>query len=68
MTSREQFENWLAETYEWGNDALESSFFYGDDQTGYYVGVDYIYDGKRCSEPLFWAWRGWQARCSGELE
>ncbi|MCQ4169729.1 hypothetical protein [Hafnia paralvei] len=61
MTSREQFEAWLSNTYEWANDTLDMAFFYGDDETGYYTGGDFIYDGRSCSDALFWAWRGWQA-------
>lgn len=61
MTSREQFEAWLSATYGWGEDALASAFYQGDDVTGYYIGGDYIYDGFSCNDPLFWAWRGWQA-------
>jgi len=61
MTSREQFEAWLCATYGWGEDALASAFYQGDDATGYYIGGDYIYDGFSCNDPLFWAWRGWQA-------
>ena len=61
MTSREKFEAFLVSEYEWGNDALNAANFHGDDATGYYMGGDFIYDGKSCSEGLFWAWRGWQA-------
>lgn len=66
MSERDQFEVWLCDTYEWANDALNMAFFQGDDETGYYVGGDFIYDGASCSEPLFWAWRGWQAKASRE--
>lgn len=61
MTSREQFEAWLSKMYEWADDTLDMAFFYGDDETGYYTGGDFIYDGRSCSDALFWAWRGWQA-------
>lgn len=61
MTSREKFEAFLVSEYEWGNDALNAANFHGDDETGYYTGGDFIYDGQSCSECLFWAWRGWQA-------
>ncbi|MCW6607253.1 hypothetical protein [Yersinia ruckeri] len=62
MTSREQFEAWLIREYSWAIDALDMAFFHGDDETGYYMGGDFIYDGSSCAEALFWAWRGWQAR------
>lgn len=61
MTSREQFEAWLCDTYGWGEGALDSAFYQGDYVTGYYIGGDYIYDGFSCNDPLFWVWRGWQA-------
>lgn len=60
-TNREQFEAWLVSEYYWANDTLNCANFIGDDETGYYIGGDYIYDGGGCGEPLFWAWRGWQA-------
>lgn len=60
MSSREQFEAWLSSEYQWANDTLNESHFHGDDETGYYTGGDFIYDGKSCSDALFWAWRGWQ--------
>lgn len=61
MTSREQFEAWLIREYPWAIDALNMAFFQGDEETGYYTGGDFTYDGSSCSEALFWAWRGWQA-------
>lgn len=61
MTSREQFEAWLICEYPWAIDALNMAFYQGDEETGYYTGGDFIYDGSSCSEALFWAWRGWQA-------
>ncbi|WP_197739251.1 bZIP transcription factor [Enterobacter kobei] len=61
MSNREQFEAWLVSEYEWANDTLNCANFIGDDETGHYIGGDYIYDGGSCGEPLFWAWRGWQA-------
>lgn len=71
MSSREQFEAWLSGEYQWANDALNEAHFHGDDATGYYTGGDFIYDGRSCSDALFWAWRGWQeshqqgeAKCS----
>ncbi|WP_436879532.1 hypothetical protein [Escherichia coli] len=60
MSSREQFETWLSSEYQWANDALNEAHFHGDDATGYYTGGDFIYDGRSCSDALFWAWRGWQ--------
>lgn len=60
MSSREQFEAWLSSEYQWANDALNEAHFHGDDATGYYTGGDFIYDGRSCSDALFWAWRGWQ--------
>lgn len=52
-SSREQFEEWVISEYEWGEEELDSSFFNGDDLTGYYFGAD--------NDALFFAWRGWQA-------
>ncbi|WP_286933893.1 hypothetical protein [Leclercia sp. UBA5958] len=60
MSSREQFEAWLSSEYQWANDALNEAHFHGDDATCYYTGGDFIYDGRSCSDALFWAWRGWQ--------
>lgn len=61
MTSREQFEEEMSNKYEWFIDAIACADFCGDDDDGYYVGGDYLYYGKSCSEALFWLWRGWQA-------
>lgn len=61
MTSREQFEEEMSDKYEWFSDAIACADFCGDDDDGYYVGGDYLYYGKSCSEALFWLWRGWQA-------
>lgn len=61
MTSREQFEEEMSKKYEWFSDAIACANFCGDDDDGYYVGGDYLYYGKSCSEALFWLWRGWQA-------
>lgn len=68
MTSREQFEAWLCDTYAWGADALDASFFRGDDNTGYYIGGDFVYDGRSCSDALYWAWRGWQAAIAAGIK
>lgn len=62
MTSRELFEEWLVSEYNWAEDTLDLATFYGDDKCGYYVGGNYIYEGYSCADPLFWAWRGWQAK------
>lgn len=62
MTEREKFEEWLCREYEWAADAIDSSFYQGDDQTGHYYGCSYTYDGFSCADPLFWAWKGWQAK------
>lgn len=59
--SREQFEKEMSIQYSWFGEALHKADFHGDDATGYYTGGDYIYHGNSCSEPLFWAWRGYQA-------
>ena len=61
MTSRERFEEEMSDKYEWFSDAIACADFCGDDDDGYYVGGDYLYYGKSCSEALFWLWRGWQA-------
>lgn len=61
---REKFEKALYEQYEWAEEAINSSFFQGDDKTGHYYGCDYMYDGHSCAEPLYWAWKGWQARAA----
>lgn len=61
MSNREQFEAWFVSEYDWANDTLNTANFIGDDEAGYYIGGDYIYDGVSCAEMLFWAWRGWQA-------
>lgn len=61
MTSRGQFEKEMSDKYEWFSDAIACADFCGDDDDGYYVGGDYLYYGKSCSEALFWLWRGWQA-------
>ncbi|MBN5205375.1 hypothetical protein JY462_11160 [Serratia marcescens] len=58
---REEFEDWLCKTYDWGNDTLNMADFYGDDKTGHYVGGHFFFDGKSCSDCLFWAWEGWKA-------
>lgn len=69
MTSREQFEKEMSDKYEWFSDAIACADFCGDDDDGYYVGGDYLYYGKSCSEALFWLWRGWQAsRAAIEVE
>lgn len=62
MSNKEEFENWLKDEYCWGEATLECSHFRGDDKKGYYLGGDHQFGGKSCSDPLFWAWRGWQAR------
>ncbi|MES4614209.1 hypothetical protein V2154_16705 [Ewingella sp. CoE-038-23] len=64
---REEFEKWLCQEYEWGNDALNAAHFCDgkSPSDSYYMGGDFYFDGHSCSEALFWAWRGWQAKSIG---
>ncbi|SFN72714.1 hypothetical protein [Xenorhabdus japonica] len=57
MSSREQFEKWLTETYPWSKEELEKAFFHEEYQ--YYV-TD--------SDELSFTWEGWRGRSNTPVE
>ncbi|MEQ1977113.1 hypothetical protein [Xenorhabdus sp. SGI240] len=57
MSSREQFEKWLTETYSWGKEELEKAFFQEEYQ--YYISD---------SDELCFTWEGWKGRGNTPVE
>lgn len=66
--SRKTFERAMCADYEWFEETLEKATFIGDDNTGYYVGGDHIYDGSTCADALFFSWRGWQSAVAAGIK